>query len=147
MTLRIHRRDALWLIVSLAAACRRAPVQRCAHCGMSISPTSRWRAGAETSSGPIAFDTPSCMVRYRFATPSHPLQNHWVIEYYGPANQRRDVREVRFVAGSRVVGPMGPDFVPVTLDHVADFRRDHGGREALPFDQLTQQSLGELTHP
>ncbi len=65
-------------------------------------------------------------------------------EYYGPAGTRTPVAAVRFVVGSDVVGPMGPDLVPVDPARVESFRRDHHARSVLAFESVTEDVLRAL---
>jgi nitrous oxide reductase accessory protein NosL len=43
---------------------------------------------------------------------------------------------MRFVVGSDIVGPMGPDLVPVDAARAERFTKDHGGR-ALAVGEVT----------
>ena len=65
-----------------------------------------------------------------------------VEEYYD--RQWRDGREVLFVMGSDVLGPMGADLVPVDRAHAAKFAEDHVGVRPLPLDAVTAELLAEL---
>jgi copper chaperone NosL len=60
------------------------------------------------------------------------------VEYYDRAS--RDGADVAFVVGSDVLGPMGPDVVPVARDKVDRFVKDHGGRK-LDLADVTAQLL------
>jgi hypothetical protein len=136
------RRAALVALALTSAGCERRRGDRCAHCGMRVPEGSRWRAGATRPDGSaLHFDTPGCLLRYRFTPAGRGLREPWVIEHYGPATERVDARRVRFIAGSRVRGPMGDDWIPVTPASVERFRRDHGGREGRSFDEVTPEAL------
>jgi nitrous oxide reductase accessory protein NosL len=143
------RRDAMTLaVLSLGAGlagCSRRAGQRCAHCGMIVTDASRWRAGATAAGGEhLVFDTPGCLHRYRLGPRGGGLSSPWVVEYYGDADARTDARRVRFIPGSRVRGPMGPDLVPVEPSKVAEFVRDHGGRAPLRWEDVTRATLEGL---
>ena len=78
---------------------------------MRIDPTSAWRAELVSADGTLtAFDTPRCaLLSWRSGkTPAKSLR---VVEYY--ERTARDGNDVRFLIGGDVVGPMGPDLVPV----------------------------------
>jgi hypothetical protein len=112
---------------------------------MRIAAGSHWEAGAVGADGrALAFDTPACVFRYRFSPRGAGLREAWMTEYYGPAGVRTDARTLRYVAGSDLVGPMGPDLVPVHPDRVATFRRDHRGRADYAFDAVTPAVLSAL---
>jgi hypothetical protein len=62
-----------------------------------------------------------------------------VQDYYDRA--RHDANDVRFVTGSDVVGPMGPDLVPVDAARVGKFEKDHGGTSALALADIDEKAL------
>jgi hypothetical protein len=130
------------------AACHRTATQsdsRCAFCGMRISRDSHWAAGATAGDGHVvAFDTPGCLFRYRFSPRGTGLRDAWITEYYGRAGARTPAGSVRFVVGSDVVGPMGPDLVPVDRARVDAFVRDHHAREAFDYDAVNADVVSRL---
>jgi hypothetical protein len=118
---------------------------RCAFCGMSIAPDSRWQAGARASAGEaLHFDTPACLHRYRLQGASDRLREPWVIEYYGPASAHRSALDMSYVQGSTVTGPMGADLIPLEAGNVARFRADHGGVRVLRYDEITAAVINAL---
>jgi hypothetical protein len=106
----------------LAVACRRA--ERCATCGMKIDPASAWVSYVSIDDKEQPFDTPSCaFAAWRKAGErSHQARFR---EYY--SQEMKPAKELLFVKGSDVVGPMGPDLVPVSEDTARRFARDHNG--------------------
>ena len=56
----------------------------------------------------------------------------------------RDGNDVRFVIGGDVVGPMGPDLVPVDPPRASKFIQDHGADRALRLDEVTTQVLAGI---
>lgn len=113
--------------------CRRA--QRCATCGMRIDPDSAWTSYLAVGDGLVAFDTPRCAFeawhgRYQNAADAR------FREYYSQV--LRSTAELRFVRGSDVVGPMGPDMVPVDPAQASKFARDHRGAPPLTAEQIRQ---------
>jgi nitrous oxide reductase accessory protein NosL len=140
---------ALLCLLGPSAACRHPAASterpRCAACGMRIAPDSHWQAGALAANGsPLAFDTAACLFRHRLSPQGAGLHGEWVTEYYGPAGRRTDARSVRYVQGSDLVGPMGPDLVPVEPARLETFRRDHHPRRDLGFDDVTPAVLADL---
>jgi copper chaperone NosL len=117
---------------------------RCDVCGMRIDPSSGWRAGGQTEAlAEVRFDTPKCLFRYHHQRGG--VREPWVIEYY--TQERRPARELLYVLGSDVQGPMGRDLVPVQGREAAErFARDHQGR-VLGFDEVTAAVVDELFRP
>lgn len=113
---------------------------RCATCGMVVAPDSGWRAGGDD----LAFDAPKCLFRYRHREGDVP--NAWVIEYY--AQERRPAREMLYVIGTDLEGPMGRDLVPVEGREAAErLMADHHGERILAFDEVTQDVVEGLFTP
>lgn len=132
----MRRRDFLALAVSSAllasaAGCHRA--ERCASCGMKIDPASHFTSWLVVSGKEIAFDTPRCAFdgwRGRFAS----AEGAKFREYY--SQEIRDAKELLFVPGSDVVGPMGADLVPVEHARAARFAREHNGGAPVSADDV-----------
>lgn len=123
-----------------AVACRKDA--RCKHCGMRVDPASGWRAELVGDDGKVTtFDTPRCALQsWRAGTT--PAKSIRVQEYYD--RQTRDGNDVRFVIGGDVVGPMGPDLVPVDPPRASKFIQDHGADRALRLDEVTTQVLAGI---
>jgi len=129
------------LVLTTASGCTKKEA-RCKHCGMRIDPTSAWHAELIGDDGKVtAFDTPRCaLTSWRSgATPAKTIR---VQEYYD--RQTRDGSEVRFVIGGDVVGPMGPDLVPVDPPRSSKFIQDHGADRALKLEEITPQVLAGI---
>jgi copper chaperone NosL len=123
-----------------ASACKKDA--RCKHCGMRIDPTSAWRADLVGEDGKVtSFDTPRCALQsWRSGTTlAKTIRVH---EYYD--RQTRDGNDLRFVIGGDVVGPMGPDLVPVDPPRSSKFIQDHGADRALRLDEVTTQVLSSI---
>lgn len=135
----LHRREALVGLAALAlfAACKKE--SRCKHCGMRIDPASAWRTelvGADKSV--TAFDTPRCAL-LSWRSGQTTATNVRVQDYY--ERKWLDGTEVRFLVGGDVVGPMGPDLVPVQPDRATKFIQDHHADRALRLDEVTLEVL------
>jgi NosL len=130
-----HARGVLLLLGTLLlfAGCRHG--QRCATCGMKIDLASPWVSYVTIGGKEEAFDTPSCaFTAWRKAGASG---NHARFrEYY--SQELKPVEEVRFVRGSDIVGPMGPDLVPVGTDTAGRFARDHNGAPPKAADAIVR---------
>jgi|SoiMethySBSTD1v2_1073268.scaffolds.fasta_scaffold275856_3 copper chaperone NosL len=117
----------------VAVGCRHD--QRCATCGMKIDPASPWVSYVTIDGKEQAFDTPSCaMAAWRKATPQ--VGGARFREYY--SQELKPVGELRFVRGSDVTGPMGPDLVPVAAPTAGRFARDHNGAPPQTAEQIVQ---------
>jgi hypothetical protein len=142
----ISRRGFLFALgctaVALASTSACKKELRCKHCGMRIDPTSAWRAELVGDDGSVtSFDTPRCaLTSWRSGkTPAKAIR---VQEYYD--RQTRDGNDVRFVLGGDVVGPMGPDLVPVDPPRTSKFIQDHAADRALRLDEVTAQVLASI---
>jgi hypothetical protein len=139
----IDRRRALALFAVLAlgagGGCKREA--RCQNCGMRIDPASPWRADVVGQSGAAtSFDSPRCaLVALRSGKVRGTLR---VQEYY--ERRWRDASELRFVVGGDVLGPMGPDLVPVDPARQTKFLQDHGADRALELSGVTPETLSGL---
>lgn len=142
----MRRREFFALSVGLlfAAACRsKSKVElRCKHCGMRVDPASAWRADLVAADGSTtSFDTPRCAITSWRSGKAQGASLR-VQEYY--ERKWRTADELRFVVGGDVLGPMGPDFVPVDPSRVAKFIQDHGADRAFRIDELTPDVLSSL---
>ena len=143
----MNRRELLFTIataalaLSTASGCTKKDA-RCKHCGMRIDPASAWHAELIGEDGKVtAFDTPRCaLTSWRSGVTS--AKTIRLQEYYD--RQTRDGGEVRFVIGGDVVGPMGPDLVPVDPPRSSKFIQDHGAERALKLEEITPQVLASV---
>jgi nitrous oxide reductase accessory protein NosL len=129
----------LWLLAACGSG--ESERERCAQCGMFVDIAPSWTTGATTASGdPIRFDTPRCLAGW-WRTPSgRGARDAWVTSYYDQS--RLPAADAHFVLGSDVIGPMGPDFVPLgTAEQAARFRADHHGTRVLRFPDLDPSLL------
>lgn len=138
---------AVTLAPALGGGCKKdastppaAAPGRCAHCGMKLTQGSAWLAELAAADGSKkTFDTPRCALTARLATGAGTLR---VQDFYD--RKWRDASEVRFVIGSDVLGPMGPDLVPVDVARAPKFMKDHEGDRALALDEVTKAVLEDL---
>lgn len=132
---------SIFCIAMLLAACGRGDAPRCPECGMVIHGSPRWNAGLTTRDGKRrTFDTPRCMLRYARSAAGRGAKDAWVRDYYG--QRRIPAARARFVVGSDVLGPMGPDVVPLAdLPAAERFGEEHGGRAILSFDEIRPDDL------
>jgi hypothetical protein len=138
----LGRRRALALAAAhtLTAGCKREV--RCQHCGMKIDPASPWRAELVAPDGRrTPFDAPRCAftVLRSGKAPGATLR---VQEYY--ERQWRAADELRFAVGGDVLGPMGPDLVPIDPKWQTKFIQDHGADRTLKAEEVTPSVLAAL---
>jgi hypothetical protein len=139
----LSRRTLLALASLSVVACRKGEsADRCSNCGMKIDPKSPWRALLVTAEGSEkAFDTPRCALAAwrRGKVPAVKIR---VQEFYDRTWLDGDA--VRFVVGSDVPGPMGPDLVPVDATRAEKFLKDHEGQRALALGDITAELIEQV---
>jgi nitrous oxide reductase accessory protein NosL len=115
---------------------------------MFVAPYPEWVASIEFRDGTKAFfDGPKDMFvyffdlgKYRPGAKTDDIVAMVVTEYY--TARPMSVREVFFVSGSDVLGPMGYELVPVAgKENAETFRRDHGGKKIMEFNGLEFSEL------
>ena len=134
-----------FLLFSLPATATEAPTPgkdaRCPVCGMFVAGYTNWICSAVFSDGSkVFFDGPKDMFRFFFDVPKYragstaaDIAELYVTEYYSV--RLTPAKDVIFVSGSDVLGPMGKELVPVSgLDKARGFMRDHGGVKLMRFD-------------
>lgn len=114
---------------------------RCAVCGMMVLPYPNWVAQVVFKDGSNRFfDGPKDMFTFIYDLETYQpgskiddIKNVYVTDYY--TLQRVDARDVFFVAGSDVLGPMGKELVPVAkLKNLKVFIHDHNQEKIMRFD-------------
>jgi copper chaperone NosL len=135
------RRPLLVSAVAALAACERKA--RCAHCGMALDPASRWYAELAFADGTQrGFDTPRCAFS-AWRGPSREARELYARGHY--KNARLPSGALVFAVGSDVLGPMGPDLVPVEPEHAEAFAREHRARSMLRAGDVSPAVLNELS--
>lgn len=110
---------------------------------MKIDAASPWRSDLLGVKGEVVglFDTPRCaLLAWRGGKVT--ASSLRVADYYD--RRPRDGAELRFVVGSDVLGPMGPDLVPVDPERATKFMQDHAGERALKLEEITEATLAAL---
>jgi len=129
------------------AACKKDPsaappaaAGRCSACGMKLAPGSAWLSELVQEDGTkLTFDAPRCAFGASLGGKKGKLRFQ---DYYD--KQWHDAAELRFVAGSNVLGPMGPDLVPVDPARAQKFSQDHEGEKAFAVGEVTKAVLDDL---
>jgi hypothetical protein len=102
---------------------------------MKIDAASPWVSYVTIDGKQGAFDTPSCAIA-AWRKAAARVNEARFREYY--SQELRPVAELRFVTGSDVVGPMGPDLVPVAAATAGRFARDHNGAPPRTADEIVR---------
>ena len=128
-----------------------SPEDRCPVCAMLPIRYPRFAAAIVLKDGrTYYFCSPGCMLNawlhpdIFLGSSAAQLERPVVREYLSGAVM--DAREVFWVSGSDVVGPMGPALVPLKdRAHLEAFRRRHGARKVFRLDELTHDNWQTLT--
>jgi nitrous oxide reductase accessory protein NosL len=128
-----------------------SPEDRCPVCAMLPIRYPRFAAAIALQDGrTYYFCSPGCMLNawlhpdiFLGSSAAH-LARPVVREYL--SGEVIDARDVFWVSGSDVVGPMGPALVPLkNKAHLEAFRRRHGARKVFRLDELTHDTWQTLT--
>lgn len=116
---------------------------KCAVCGMMRSKVPRWNASIVFKNlEKISFCTPQCLFNFYFNISRYTDQKKediifiYVKDYY--SGNDIDAKKSYFVQGSDIIGPMGPELVPIEDNRKAKtFYQDHKGQHIYSFDNIT----------
>jgi nitrous oxide reductase accessory protein NosL len=115
---------------------------------MFVSGYKNWLAEIVFIDGSYAaFDGPKDMFRYYLdlkkynpSKTASDISAIYVTEYY--STELKDARNVFFVLGSDVYGPMGAELVPLASEKAAkEFMKDHKGKRVLKFNEVNAENL------
>ncbi|NOY52367.1 MAG: nitrous oxide reductase accessory protein NosL [Deltaproteobacteria bacterium] len=124
------------------------PKDHCPVCGMFVAKYDRWLAQVVLPDGRHRFfDGPKDLFRYILEPKKYDhdvdknqIREVYVTDYY--TTQTVPAEKALFVVGSDVMGPMGPELVPVLGQEKAEtFRKDHRGKRILSFHEVTLLDL------
>jgi nitrous oxide reductase accessory protein NosL len=124
---------------------------RCPVCGMKVAEHAKFSSAIrlmdETT---FYFCGTGCMMRawlhpeIFLATEKEKLQTPMVKDNY--TGEEVDGRDVFWVAGSDVIGPMGPALVPVKGEKALEaFKRRHGGKTIFRMDEMNDDKWYAIT--
>jgi nitrous oxide reductase accessory protein NosL len=124
---------------------------RCPVCGMKVNSHAKFAAGIQLADGTTFYFCGSgCMIRtwlhpeIFIDRPRAALQKAVIREYF--SGQTLDARSVIWVAGSDVIGPMGPAIVPLRDEKALEtFLRRHGGKNTFVLDELNDARWFAIT--
>ena len=130
---------------------RPGPMDLCPVCGMIVSKYPNWTATVVWKDGHADhFDGAKDMFKFLQALPK-----------YAPSHKPADIRllavtdfynlekieagKAFYVIGSDVMGPMGPELVPLaTRADAEDFRKDHKGKLILGYREVTPEIVTKV---
>jgi len=124
---------------------------RCPVCAMKVKEHPAFVCGIQTGDGrTFYFCGTGCMIRswlhpeIFLAVPREALRRAVVQDYFGGDNV--DAFEVSWVAGSDVVGPMGPALVPVRGEEaLRAFQRRPGGQTVFRLSEMNDDLWEKVT--
>jgi nitrous oxide reductase accessory protein NosL len=124
---------------------------RCPVCGMKVAEHAKFSSAIQlTDETTFYFCGTGCMMRswlhpeIFLATEKERLQTPLVRDYF--TGEEVDGRDVFWVAGSDVIGPMGPALVPVKGEKALEaFKRRHGGRAVFRMDEMNDDKWYAIT--
>jgi nitrous oxide reductase accessory protein NosL len=125
-----------------------AKKDKCSVCGMFVYKYPEWIAEIIFKDGTYAvFDGPKDMFKYYFnmsrynrGKTKEDISGIHVTEYY--TTKHVSAKDMFFVIGSDVYGPMGDELIPVKGRKEAEtFAKDHKGKKILKFEQITPEDV------
>ena len=115
---------------------------------MFVAKYTHWLAEIVFKDGTYAvFDGPKDMFKYYLNLPKYAsskksadIAGIFVTEYY--STKLLDARNLFFVIGSDVYGPMGDELIPLSSEADArEFMKDHKGTRIVKFQEVTNELL------
>jgi nitrous oxide reductase accessory protein NosL len=131
---------------------RISPEDRCPLCAMKVIQYPRFSCAIQLTDGrTFYFCGTGCMIRswlhpeHFLGVPADALRRAVAREYF--SGEQLDAHGLIWVAGSDVVGPMGPAVVPLRDEPrlLEAFRRRHGGSASFRLGELTDARWQALT--
>ena len=124
---------------------------RCPVCGMRVAEYQKFSTAIQLSDNTTYyFCSSGCMLRawlhpdIFLASSKGKLKSTVVREYF--TGVQIDGNDVSWVAGSDVIGPMGPAFVPVKGKKALDiFKKRHGGKIVFMLKELSPEKWLAIT--
>ncbi|MGB7919664.1 MAG: nitrous oxide reductase accessory protein NosL [Desulfobacterales bacterium] len=124
---------------------------RCPVCGMKVAEHAKFSSAIQLADETTYyFCGTGCMMRawlhpeIFLATEKEKLQTPLVRDYF--TGEEVDGRDVFWVAGSDVIGPMGPALVPVKGEKALEaFKRRHGGKAVFRMDEMNDDKWTAIT--
>lgn len=139
----------LFVLYAFLASCQPAAQSKqkedydCKNCGMPSLEFPQWHAKIALKDKNYWFCSPRCMFARYYQMKAGEAQKIWVKDYY--TQKFIDAKQAYFVIGSKTLGPMGPDLVPLQDNKSAqDFSQEHKGKNILHFTAITNQVVQDI---
>ena len=124
---------------------------RCPVCAMWVAKYKKFAAGIQLTDGTTYyFCGCGCMIRcwlhpeIYLSVAKEALKRPVVQDYF--TGEQTDGRSAYWVAGSDVIGPMGPAVVPIAdARHIEVFKRRHGAKAIFRLSELTDGKWQQWT--
>ena len=124
---------------------------RCPVCAMQVSKHKKFACAVQLIDGATFYFCGSgCMIRswmhpeIFLGAAKEELKRSVVQEYF--AGEQVSGRSVYWVAGSDVIGPMGPALVPLKNEqHLNVFKKRHGAKAVFRLSEMTDEKWLQLT--
>jgi len=119
----------------------------CPVCGMFADTDLKWQAEIQFKDGTnVLFESPKHAFEYYLKLPQYTknsrkkndIKAFLVHDYL--SGKRVEARDSHFLVGSQIMGPMGPDILPVPHKKIPEFQKKYGG-EHLHFSDITLKIL------
>ena len=128
-----------------------SPGDRCPVCGMNVIRYPKFNSAIQLkNTATYYFCSTGCMIRswmhpeIYLGVATDMLQLPVVREYF--SGRQVDARDIIFVYGSDVIGPMGPALVPVKDgNYLTVFKKRHGGKTQFLLKDLTDVKWHKMT--
>jgi nitrous oxide reductase accessory protein NosL len=128
-----------------------SPADRCPVCGMRVIRYPKFAGAIQLQDNTtFYFCSSGCLIRswmhpkIYLGITAAKLKRPVVKEYF--SGRDVDGRDIIFVFGSDVIGPMGPALVPVMDEnHLKVFKKRHGGRSHFRLNDMNDNRWFEMT--
>ena len=126
------------------------PEDRCPVCGMHVARYPKFNCACQVADRrTFYFCDTVCLVR-AWLNPAtllgmepSQLRRTVVRDYF--TGRQIDGQKAFYIAGSDVIGPMGPTLVPLQAkNHIDSFRKRHGGRAVLRLQDMTESVWSQV---
>jgi nitrous oxide reductase accessory protein NosL len=124
---------------------------RCPVCGMRIIKYARFACAIQLKDkDTFYFCGASCLLKtwlrpdLFLGKPARELFKPVIQEYF--SGKQMDARNVIWISGSNVIGPMGPALVPLQDEkHLQAFKKRHGGKHVFKLEDLNEKTWQIIT--
>ncbi len=115
---------------------------KCIHCGMNTQKYQQW-IGVIKEKQKIAITcSPRCLLLVCLRDKEKLKADLSLKDYY--EQTKIDAKKTFFVVGSKILGPMGNDFIPFKTKKDADlFLQDNQGKKILSFQEIDFKTIME----